>query len=445
MKKIVFIFLMSIAAVYAFAQMQPAIIATSNLRRMPVFTQEKSIIESAIIIPCEFGKAELQLPPQMPDLSSVQITAIDLAFTDYPSSDDLIALNTKRIQNLFAKFPQLAINKNIEWNIVRQMNGAAREAAISMFHGFVIYSRPLQNDSTIKKDIGKLSTLLTPETTVVKKQHGFVAADTNLTKLRYETEEYTTVLKLPVTDALQMVGISLKEKSTYKNYDSLYVYLKPANDSTLKTTYKSPEDSTVIKVFDRMQWNDMLVVTDVTASMYPYTGQLLLWMKLHEDERRIKQFVFFNDGDNKAEDAKITGSTGGIYTTSSSVFEVVEELLFKTMNNGNGGATPENNTEALLKGTASCSSCGAVVMIADNGSRVSDMALLQQLQKPVHIILCGVHGNINPDYLEMAYKTGGSVHTAEEDLHFTMQLKEGAAVHLHGRTYIIANGKFRLQ
>lgn len=63
-----------------------------------------------------------------------------------------------------------------------------------------------------------------------------------------------------------------------------------------------------------MQWNNMLVVADVTASMYPYTGQLLYWLKLHEDERRIKQFVF-NDGDDKDDAVKTPGNTGGIYTT----------------------------------------------------------------------------------------------------------------------------------
>ncbi|MFN8251238.1 MAG: hypothetical protein U0V75_05090 [Ferruginibacter sp.] len=428
---------------FVHAQTSAADIVRQHRSKKPVFINAGNATESAIIIPCAFGKAELAFPPGMPAPGSVQITAIDLAFTDYPSGDDLIALNTKRIQHLFDKFPQLAADKNIEWNVVRQMNGATRDSAIGMFHGFVISYRPLQNKATLKKDIEKLKTLLTPETTLVKKRHGFVAADTTLTKLRYETEEYTTILKLPAGKALEMVGIDPNERTAYKTHDSLFVYLKPATDSSLKTIYKEPEDSTVIKVLDRMQWNNMMVAADVTASMYPYTGQLLLWLKLHEDERRIRQFVFFNDGDDKEEDAKITGSTGGIYITSSSVFEVVEDLLYKTMNNGNGGATPENNIEALLKG--SCSNCDHIVMIADNGSRVSDLSLLPQLQKPVHIILCGVHGNINPDYLEIACKTGGSVHTAEEDLQLAMQLKEGALIKLHGKNYILSGGKFRLQ
>lgn len=444
MKKNFIIFGAICFALAADAQTRASDIVMRHLQKTPVFKQTPNAVESVITIPCEFGKPALQLPVPMPSLDSVQVTAIDLVFTDYPSSDGLVALNTKRIQNLFTAFPQLAMHA-VEWNVVRQMNGALREDAISMFHGFVIYCRPLQNRAAIKKDIENLKTMLSPEVTVVKKRQGFVAADTNLTKLRYETEEYTTVLKLPAGEAMQMVGIDPKEKTAFKANDSLFVYLKPATDSSFKTSYKAPPDSTVIKVLDRMPWDNMMVAADVTASMYPYTGQLLLWLKLHEDERRIKQFVFFNDGDDKDDALKITGNTGGIYSTQSSVFEVVEALLYKTMNNGNGGATPENNIEALLKGSSSCNNCGSLVMIADNGSRVSDMSLLPQLHQPVHVILCGVHGNINPDYLDIANATGGSVHTAAEDLGFTLQLKEGAVINLHGKSYVLSNGRFRLQ
>jgi hypothetical protein len=178
--------------------------------------------------------------------------------------------------------------------------------------------------------------------------------------------------------------------------------------------------------------------------MYPYSGQLLVWLKLHEDERRIKQFVFFNDGDEKDDDQKVIGNTGGIYSTSSAVFDVVEELLFKAMNNGNGGNIPENNIEALLKGSTACMACSDIVMIADNASPVSDMVLLKQLNRPVHIILCGVHDAVNTDYLDIARSTGGSIHLAEDDLQQLMAVKEGEQITFHGRQYKIKNGKFVL-
>lgn len=420
-------------------------IITKQLTRQPAYITSHQPIEKSFSINCAFGKAAFDFTDSAIDLTGVQVTAIDLVFTDYPSADALIKLNTQRLKNLFTKYPGLAVDSTIAWQLVRQTDGAEKNAALNMFHGFVIYYRPLQNKATITTDLIKLKELLAPEGSIRKRKDGFVTGDTTELRKQYEIDDYTTVLKLPVDEALQFLGIDKKEKIIYKNYDSLFVYLKPSADSTEKRTIKPPADSTVIKVFDRMQWNNMLVVADVTASMYPYTGQLLFWLKLHEDERRIKQFVFFNDGDDKDDAVKTAGNTGGIYTTGSSVFEVVEQLVFKTMSNGNGGNIPENNIEALLKGSKACSDCSSVIMIADNASAVSDMALLNQLNKPVHIILCGVHDAINTDYLNIARSTGGSVHTAADDLQQLIDLKEGEKIIIRGKTYKIVNGKFIAQ
>jgi hypothetical protein len=417
-------------------------IVTKTLTKQSRYYTAQPITEQSEVVSCAFGKADLVFPEGRLYPDSVQVTAIDLVFTDYPSADALIALNTERIKNLFAKYPTLLSDTNIEWKLVRQMDGTERTPALNLFHGFVIYYRPLQNAVTIKSDLLKLKELMLPDYSTLRNQHGFVAVDTVETKKRYEVEEYTTIIKLPVTDALKILGIDEREKITYKNYDSLYVYLKPDADSSSTIALHPPIDSTVLKVFGRMQWNNMLVVADVTASMYAYTGQILLWLKLHEDERRIKAFTFFNDGDDKDEDAKIMGNTGGIYNTSSSVFEVVEQLVYKVMGNGNGGGIPENNIEALLKGLSDCNECQHIIMIADNASRVSDMSLLQQLHHPVHIILCGVHDKVNTDYLDIARSTGGSVHTAEQDLQLSVEMKEGTTISIHGNSFVIHNGKF---
>ncbi len=421
-----------------------AAIIIKNTVRQPIYITAHAVNEKSTFIYCDFAKAPLNFKDSVINFDTVQVTAIDLVFTDFPSDNDLIKLNTQRIENLFTKYPSLAKNKTIAWKAVRQTDGGEKDSALNLFHGFVIYYRPLQNKTTMVTDLIKLKEMLAPNDSMAKRRNGFVTGDTTELRKQYEIEDYTTVLKLPVKEALQYLGIDEREKVIYKKYDSLFVYLKPSGDSTYKQTFKAPVDSTVIKVFDRMQWKNMLVVADVTASMYPYTGQLLYWLKLHEDERRINQFVFFNDGDDKDDEQKIMGSTGGVYATSSSVFEVVEQLVFKTMSNGNGGAIPENNIEALIKGTVACNNCDAVVMIADNSSAVSDMALLKNLNKPVHIILCGVHDAVNIDYLNIAKSTNGSVHTAAEDIQLA-NLKEGEKIIINGRSYAITKGKFIAQ
>ena len=125
-------------------------IITTQLTKQPAYTKAPQIIEQSFTIPCAFGKAALNFPDSSIDLTAVQVTAIDLIFTDYPSADDLVKLNTQRFKNLFAKYPGLAGDNTIAWKLVRQTDGAAKDAAIDLFHGFVIYYRPLQNKATIK-------------------------------------------------------------------------------------------------------------------------------------------------------------------------------------------------------------------------------------------------------------------------------------------------------
>ncbi|MBX3102113.1 MAG: hypothetical protein KF690_06375, partial [Bacteroidetes bacterium] len=79
-----------------------------------------------------------------------------------------------------------------------------------------------------------------------------------------------------------------------------------------------------------------------------------------------------------------------------------------------------NNLEALLKARRRYPGyTGTVVLIADNGARIRDMALIEQVDFPVHIILCGLLVNgVRPEYVELAWRTGGSIHTYTRDLQF---------------------------
>ena len=436
-----------------FAQVMINEIINNNVVKADVYKKLTVTGEKAVSISCDFGKAEFRFPDSI-DISKLQVIAADLVYTDYPSSDDLKKLNSNRLKNLFAKYPQLATDSNIDWRLIRQTDGAVREKAMGMFHGFVLYCRARQNMETMKTDLEKLKTMLspTPVETRVPRKNVFIAVDTTHLRERYEIEPYTIVKKMTPAQALRYTGLDEKEKLNYRdvdgvlvNVDSVYVYEIPGGDSSKEiTTLKAPEDSTVIKVFDRVPWKKMLVVTDVNASMYPYTGQLLYWMKLHEDERDIQQFIFFNDGDNIDDDKKKPGHTGGIYSTNSSVFDVVAQAAFKAMSNGSGGAIPENNIEALLAGINACPDCATVVMIADNTSPVSDMVMLSQINRPVHIILCGVHETINPDYLTIAYATGGSVHIMNEDVNLS-SIPGGEKIIVAGHEYKMVGGKFLLK
>ena len=225
------------------------------------------------------------------------------------------------------------------------------------------------------------------------------------------------------------------------------------DDESLITTPKKKKsmtdiplrDSTILKVIDRhTEWNDMAIVGDLTGSMTPYTVQILLWYKLSvlANESRTKNFTFFNDGDN-TDGRKKMGEVGGIYTKIAEDYEDIEELALKCMRAGNGGDTPENNIEALLSAIKDCPECGEFVMVADNYANPRDMKLASQVTKPARIIVCGGGDAINPNYLQLARITGGSVHTLKEDLTDLTDKAEGSRFMFQGMEYEIRGGEIK--
>jgi hypothetical protein len=203
-------------------------------------------------------------------------------------------------------------------------------------------------------------------------------------------------------------------------------------------------DSTVSQVFRRQRWSKAMILADVTGSMYPYTGQLLIWLKLTLTDGMRRQFVFFNDGDEKTNSEKVIGKTGGIYKIETADYNEVQKTIEKAMCNGSGGDAPENNIEALIEAERNCISCDSVVMIADNWAPVKDISLLASIKKPVKVVLCGVYDKIHPDYLNIARKTGGSLHLIEQDIYELSKMKEGEVIEIKGTKYRIVDGLFKI-
>ncbi len=203
------------------------------------------------------------------------------------------------------------------------------------------------------------------------------------------------------------------------------------------------EDSTVIRVLGRNpDWEEMLVVADLTGSMSPYIAQLLVWLKLNMHERPAQHFVFFNDGDRTPNFLKQIGETGGLYDTKTESLDTVLHTAYKTMMNGYGGDEPENNVEATLHGINECQHCQDVVMIADNWATPRDLSLAKKVKKPLKIILCGTDKGVNAKYLNLARQTGGSIHTIEEDILNLMDLNEGESIVIGDEKFQIQSGEF---
>ena len=208
---------------------------------------------------------------------------------------------------------------------------------------------------------------------------------------------------------------------------------------------RSFKDDVILKVFERNKhWKDKLIVCDLTGSMSPYAAQLEIWYKLNFLKEQNLQFVFFNDGDNKSDHEKRIGSTGGIYYLKSKGLDELIHLMATVQTAGSGGDCPENNMEALITGTEKASHYKEIIMIADNHAPIKDIQLLEKFNIPVRIILCGVDDEIEPDYLKLAWKTKGSVHTIEEDILSIGKLLDGQEIKIKGQTYRLMKNKFIL-
>jgi hypothetical protein len=275
-----------------------------------------------------------------------------------------------------------------------------------------------------------------------------VGISTHKSKIRYiGTKEFERREKEKEERMKREATLWAKKEKEFKRYletegiaaikgrkDALEAYVDGRN---------SIKDKVISKVFDRNRhWKDKLIICDVTGSMLPYVGALATWYSINHSHDQNMQFVFFNDGDQKSDIQKEIGNTGGIYFTPSKGLDSMIHFMARVMVSGNGGDGPENDLEALIKGVGMANDYKELILIVDNQSTVKDIELLHEFDIPVRIILCGMQDEIEEDYLRIAFKTKGSVHTIEEDIAKLWMITDGNSVTIRGREYTLLNGRF---
>lgn len=195
----------------------------------------------------------------------------------------------------------------------------------------------------------------------------------------------------------------------------------------------------------RDKWKDKIIVVDYTCSMDPYIDETLLWFGLNLVNAELKKYLFFNDGDLilRVEDKEM-GKTGGFHYVIKNSFESIIDTIKITRSLSPRCSIdgPENDIEALISAQKLMKKGSELILIADNYAPVRDIELLSQVKYPVRIILCGVVDKINEDFLEIAYKTKGSIHTIEEDLMNISKEVNGSEVKIKNNVYKISDGRF---
>jgi hypothetical protein len=197
----------------------------------------------------------------------------------------------------------------------------------------------------------------------------------------------------------------------------------------------------VFFVFRRnAQWKKVLLVVDMTGSMFPYIGQLLVWYKSGFETEFIKYYALFNDGDNKPDNQKVVGRTGGVHTFEAKDFKKFKKDIEDVRKKGEGGDDPENDIEAIITAMLAYRDYGDIVLLADD-SDMRDIKLLKRIRKPVHVIICGTKKGINAQYLQLAYRTKGSVHTANNDVDMRT-IRDGQQIVLDKDVFEFRGGEF---
>jgi hypothetical protein len=207
---------------------------------------------------------------------------------------------------------------------------------------------------------------------------------------------------------------------------------------------KSLGDSTIFKILKRNKnkFNNAAIVADFTGSMSPYIIQLLVWYELNFSTNKFSEFVFFNDGDLMLDEKKVVGKTGGLYYCDSKNRDTVLNKALECISKGFGGDLPENNLEAVLFALNKNPNIKEIIMVADNYATPRDLALVNKIKVPIHIIICGNNMGINPRYLEIAHSTKGSLHTIEQDIDRLMDLQDGKTIKIGKQEFILQKGKF---
>ncbi|MER0441201.1 hypothetical protein [Emticicia sp. W12TSBA100-4] len=194
------------------------------------------------------------------------------------------------------------------------------------------------------------------------------------------------------------------------------------------------------------KWKNVVLVCDITSTMFPYTTQVFDWMSENTDNQSIKGIVFFTDCDSLGRQTR-GRLPGKMFAVRSKDELVLWDTMFAAINNTeNNKDKPENNIEALLYAQKHFPDADEFVMIADNSTQVKDMRQLSKVKKKVHIILCGETYEKNvafqSDYIQIAKKTKGTIHTLEDDIENIEKVKEMSVVRVGNIYFRFHKGKF---
>jgi len=228
--------------------------------------------------------------------------------------------------------------------------------------------------------------------------------------------------------------------SFYLNKDSIEI-IEFNNDKIIRFFFK---DSLSVN----LNINDVIFLDKTKGSLKLMLNDALIYKKLELNTAEIdlesskywtvrykgkgqEWYSFFNDGNALSEFDKKVGETGGLYFAPAYKTRKVVTAFKTSMRKGLGGEIPENDVEAVLKSLEKYPDAEHAILVADN-SPFRDFELVDKIKAPVHVILQGAEWGINPQYINLAYLTGGSLHTLKKDYDADFFAKGDTLINIDG-------------
>ena len=360
---------------------------------------------------------------------TVEVYRIDVVYSKYPLRKgtyyEIYPLLFNRLRNLFVLDDDLNI-ATIEWVKILQTHCENDQQVDKLKHGIRLWYRsipeePLTETIPIKLPLAEDRTAgsLQSDLNELKNSYAFIQESSLF------SDSIKKAIKDKPVDVQRKIVTSLLEeelKNTPAQDLSKIDKIKRAQYAKeiekLRSYYQV--DSTVFKVLSRHpEWQNAFVVNDWTGSMYGYGTQVIQWHLLNHQISGIKQITLFNDGDDKSTFQKKIGETEGIYTDNADNIDRLMLLFQLVMSKGGGGDGPENDVEAILKAIETKNGdVSEIILIADNYPCVRDVSLIDRVNIPVRVIVCGYNPKygINPDLAYIAQVTKGGLYTIEKDI-----------------------------
>ncbi len=267
-------FLILFQAIFAMAQ-NPHGKGAWHQRLHPKVIQQSnySVEPGGVVLKMDFARHRVHNPKAVERVEEV-IKRVDLVYTRYPYHLEewevgYDSLMERRYTELNKLLPRAFQGQAIEWRLILQTDCHNIEEAKSLFHGFCIYSGPAKEGELSRGGEVELSV----ERTV--KPPGPPPS-------RF--------------DSVDLIGNYERGIELFLGEETLY-------------------DSTCQEIFKRnSQWGSKVLIIDWTASMFKHGAQVMHWIEEVGKQEEIIGIVFFTDGDNKWDNEKVIGETGGIYS-----------------------------------------------------------------------------------------------------------------------------------